>query len=113
MNNLEEKRTAREAAARAAIKNSLGTLEGEGETDMFISHHLEELDADYWKTHTGTATPEPSQVLDLLEYQPRVDEDEADVLASFDFTLPGDVTQYVLCVRFSEEGEVVDLVMES
>jgi hypothetical protein len=34
-------------------------------------------------------------------------------LENFDFTLPGDVTDYVVSVRFDEKGEIDSLCMES
>ncbi len=30
-----------------------------------------------------------------------------------DFTLPGDATDYVVCVSFGEDGEIEDISMES
>ena len=101
----------REAAARAAIQKVFGTAEDEFGATLFVSHHLEELDAGYWKKHLFTETPEPRRVLELLELRERwAGPDEID---TFDFTLPEEVTQYVICVRFNESGEVSDVTMES
>jgi len=113
MSNLEEKRVIREAAARAAIKNSLDTHGAESETAEFVLHHLEELGTDYWMSCAGTAAPEPLQVVGLLELHGSWGPDGGDELENFDFTLPGGVTDYVLCVRFDNHGEVVELSMES
>lgn len=113
MNSLEEIRTAREAAARAAIKKSLEAPDADGETETFVSHHLEELEPDYWVRFAGTATPKPSQVVGLLMLHDVWGPDGGDELENFDFTLPGEVTDYVLCVQFDTEGEVVDISMES
>ncbi|MGN6725203.1 MAG: hypothetical protein ACTHLZ_04760, partial [Tepidisphaeraceae bacterium] len=55
----------RTKAALAAIKESLS--EDDSVVSMFASHHLDELDADYWKKHTGTANPTPKQIVDLLQ----------------------------------------------
>ncbi|MDX2214287.1 MAG: bifunctional adenosylcobinamide kinase/adenosylcobinamide-phosphate guanylyltransferase [Oculatellaceae cyanobacterium bins.114] len=100
----------RTAAALAAIKQLLS--EEDSAVSMFVSHHVEELDAAYWEKHASTAKPSPKQVVDLLELRSywSGDGDDGDV---FDFTLPGDVTDYVMSVRFDEDGEVQDVDMES
>ncbi len=41
------------------------------------------------------------------------EDDDDDGIDTFDFTLPGDVTQYVISVSFDEDGDVEDIVMES
>ena len=97
--------------ARAAIKAAYGTEDDEYGATLFVSHHLEEIEATYWEKQFGTATPEASLILDSLVLRSEFDED--DEIDSFDFTLPGDATNYVICVRFNEEGEVDDISMES
>ncbi|RYD65013.1 MAG: DUF2004 domain-containing protein, partial [Verrucomicrobiaceae bacterium] len=57
-------------------------------------------------------TPSPAQVLDLLELRSEFDDDDDD-FSSFDFTLPGEVSDYVLCVTINDDGEVEDISMES
>jgi hypothetical protein len=103
----------RTAAALAAIKQSLGAEDSP--VSMFASHHVEELDAAYWKKHASTAKPTPKQVVDLLELRSHWggDGDDDDGIDVFDFTLPGDVTDYVISVRFDEDGEVQEVDMES
>jgi hypothetical protein len=101
----------REAAARAAIKKAFGTAADEFGATLFVSHHLEELEPSYWKKHLTTETPEPRLVLDLLVLQDHWGED--DELERFDFTLPEEVTNYVVCVRFDDDGEVSQISMES
>lgn len=101
--------------ALEAIRRSLGTEGGEYNATLFASHHLEELKPSYWKAHLDTDKPTPAQVLGLLCLQSHRDEsgdDDAgvDVL---DFSLPGDITNYVLCVKFDESGAVADIAMES
>jgi hypothetical protein len=113
MKNLEDIRAVREAAARTAIKESLEAQGADGETASYVSHHLEELEPDYWLRYAGTATPELAQVVSLLELRGAWGPESGDELENFDFTLPGDVTDYVLCVRFDDEGEVLDISMES
>lgn len=104
-----------EAAARAHIKAVYGTPGDEYGVTLFVSHHLNEIEASYWLGHAGTATPEPHQVLDLLEFKPSCDEeeDEEEEATVLDFTLPGDVTNYLVCVEFDEAGNIVRVAMES
>ena len=109
-----DKETARRtAAALASIRHSLS--EEDSAASLFASHHVEELDATYWKKHAGTERPSPKQVVDLLELQSHWggDGDDDDGIDVFDFTLPGGVTNYVVSVRFDEDGEVEEVEMES
>lgn len=101
----------REAAARAAIKTAFGTAEDEFGATLFVSHHLEELDSSYWKKHLSTETPEPRRVLEMLELHSHWGGD--DELDTFDFTLPEEVTNYVISVTFDESGDVSEITMES
>ena len=77
---------------------------------MFVKHHLAELSQDYWKERLGTASPEPTTVLGLLELRSHWGENETE---NFDFSLPGDVTDYVVSVHFDDAGEVDGISMES
>jgi hypothetical protein len=101
----------REAAARAAIKKAFGTAEDEFGATLFVSHHLEELDSGYWKKHLSTETPEPRRVLELLVLHSHWGGD--DEIDTFDFTLPEEVTNYVISVAFGESGGVSEITMES
>lgn len=103
----------REKLAIAAIKQTLGTEDGEYGADLFVSHHLEELDGEYWKKHLGTDSPDAEQILGILELRSHWGGDEIDGLKNFDFTLPDCVTDYVLSVSFDETGEVDEISMES
>lgn len=103
----------RKTAALAAIKQSLGTAEGEFGADLFTSHHLDELDGDYWQRHLGTGNPEPKRILDILELRSHWGDEDEDGMDVFDFTLPEDITDYVISVRFNEAGEVEEISMES
>ena len=49
-----------------AIEKSSGTEEGENGIDCFISHHVEELPAEFWKKHLNTATPTTGEVISIL-----------------------------------------------
>lgn len=101
----------REAAARAAIKRAFGTSDDEYGVTLFVSHHLEELDSTYWEKHLSTENPNPHLVLDLLELRSHWGGD--DETATFDFTLPEQVTNYVISVRFDDDGDVSEITMES
>ncbi|MBK0053885.1 DUF2004 domain-containing protein [Stenotrophomonas sp. S39] len=102
--------TAQQKRARSALEQLLGTEEGEDSVDLFVQHHLDEIEADYWNAQLGTATPAAGAVLGLL--QPREPwEDEGSV--HVDFELPGDVSQYVLSVELNGDGEVLGVSMES
>lgn len=100
----------RQQVARDAIQHDYETDEG-GAARLFVSHHLEELKPAYWQRHLSNAKPEPNAVLGLLVLRGHWGED--DELETFDFTLPDDVTQYVLCVRFDKAGNVAGVAMES
>jgi hypothetical protein len=101
----------REAAARAAIKRAYGTANDEFGVALFISHHLEELDAAYWKKHFATDRPDPLRILDALVLRSHWGGD--DEIDKFDFTLPEEATNYVVCVGFDGEGQVSEISMES
>jgi hypothetical protein len=101
----------REAAARQAIKTGFDMEDEESGVAMFVAFHLEELEPGYWEPHTGTQRPDPSAVLDILVL--REHWGEKDDLEIFDFTLPGDVTNYVISVRFDAKGKVDEISMES
>lgn len=101
----------REAAARAAIQRIYGTAADEFGATLFVSHHLEELDSSYWKKHLSTQTPDPRRVLELLELRSHWGGD--DEMETFDFTLPEEVTDYIICAKFDESGEVSEVTMES
>ena len=107
-NPVEIKR--REAAALAAIKSAFGTDDEYGAT-LFVSHHLEELDPGYWKKHLSTETPEPHLILNLLVLRSHWGGN--DEIETFDFTLPDQVTDYVISVRFDDSGDVSEIAMES
>ena len=98
----------REKKALETIKSAYGTEEDEYGATLFISHHLEEIEPSYWLKHTGESKPSPEKVLNLLVLKSQWDEDLA-----FDFTLPEETTNYVICVRFDENNEIIEITMES
>jgi hypothetical protein len=101
----------REKIAIAAIRRTFGTDDGEYGSTLFVSHHLEELEVNYWLQHLGTEKPEPERVLDIIKLRSHWGGD--DELETFDFTLPNNVTDYVISVRFDDSGDVEEISMES
>ncbi len=77
----------------------------------FVSHHLEEIGPDYWREYFSTDFPDQNAVLNLLE--PRSHWGGVDNIDVFDFTLPGESTNYVISVRFDQSGDVCKVDMES
>ncbi len=103
----------REQAALSAIRRAFGTEEDEFGATLFVSHHLSEIEGSYWQKHLGTDNPEPARVLDLLTLQSHWGDEDDDGIDNFDFTLPDDVTNYVISVRFDESRQVEEISMES
>ncbi len=97
-----------EVKALEEIKKSFGTEQGEFEIDLFVSHHIEELPKSYWQKHLGTEIPSSEQVIGLLILGSKWDDEEI-----YDFTLPEEVTDYVVSVSFDEDGLVQCIEMES
>jgi hypothetical protein len=101
----------REAAARDAITKAYGTAADEFGATLFVSHHLEQLDSSYWKQHFSTEAPNPHRILESLVLRSHWGGD--DETTTFDFTLPEDVTDYVISVAFDADGEISEITMES
>ncbi len=81
---------------------------------LFAKHHRDEIPSEYWTDHIGTGNPSLDEILSILV--PVDSDDEENELEDddvIDFTLPSEVTQYVLCVSLDESGEIVDISMES
>ena len=101
----------REIAALAAMKKEIGSETDQCGATLFVSHHLEELGEDYWLKHCAATQPEPRQVLDILVLRSNWSDDEGfDIL---DFSLPGNVTDYVISVSFDPNGNISGITMES
>ena len=108
----------RRSAALAAIRLMFSNNDDSEGPALFVSHHLNEMDEDFWLKHCGVANPESAQVLDLLVLQSHwscdldgeIDDDGID---TFDFTLPDDATNYIISVSFNENGDVSGVTMES
>ncbi len=100
----------RKLQALAAIKEAFGTEAGEDSVDIFVSHHLTELPVSYWEERCGSGSPEPEVVLGLLELHDSWGEGDVEY---FDFTLPGNVTDYQISVHFADTGTIDSISMES
>lgn len=100
----------REKLALEAIKQAFGTEAGENSINLFVEHHLEELPKDYWQQHLASDAPEASAVIKLLELRSSWGDNDIEY---FDFTLPGEVTDYVVSVHFDEAGSIESISMES
>jgi len=103
-------RKAREKRARKAIHALLGTKEAEYSVNLFVEHHLEELPEEYWVRHLGSARPKAEAVLDLLQLRGTW---RYEGIECYDFTLPDNVTNYVICVRFNARGAIESVESES
>lgn len=101
----------RTAVARAAIEQEMN--DADSSVALFMSHHLSELDASYWTKHTKRSRPTSKEVVDLLVLKSHWGADEADGMDAFDFTLPDDATNYLISVRFDDDGAVESVDMES
>jgi len=64
----------------------------------------------YWQDLLATATPGPTAVIGLLACRSSWGKSD---LEDFAFTLPGDVTDYVVSVHFDEKREIDGISMES
>ena len=62
----------------------------------------------YWEKHLSTEIPSSEQVIGLLVLRSKWENEEV-----YDFTLPDDVTDYVVSVSFDEDGKIEDIEMES
>ena len=62
----QEEINRREKAAIAAIKNAFGAENDEYGGTLFVTHHLVEIEKDYWRDHLATTQPEPMQVFEIL-----------------------------------------------
>jgi hypothetical protein len=103
----------RKEIALQAIKAALGTEEDEYGATLFVSHHLEEVEDSYWTKHLQEPSPAPARVLDLLILKSHWGDEDDDGIDTFDFTLPGNATNYVVSVRFDDDGQVEEIAMES
>ena len=103
----------RERRARETMRTALESQQAEDSVELFIQHHLQEIEASYWQKHFGTATPTAMQVLESPVLVQQWDEEDLEIHELYDFTLPEDVTNYLICVSFDSQGHVLGISMES
>jgi hypothetical protein len=109
----DEISTKRQATALEKIQSLHGTPEGEFGPTMFVSHHLEEIDDSYWIEAFGTTSPSSEQILKALVLINNWSYEDDDDLNVFDFGLPGNVSDYLLSVRYDADGSIEEVSMES
>ncbi|HRE44670.1 MAG TPA: DUF2004 domain-containing protein [Terricaulis sp.] len=103
----------RQAEARRAIKTLYGKPEGEFGPTLFVSHHLNEIEPEYWLRTVGVQEPSAEQVLNALVLVDAWASGGSETLNVFDFGLPGMASDYLLSVRFQDDGLVQTVSMES
>ncbi len=103
----------RQAAARQAIKSFYGEPKGEYGPTLFVSHHLKEIEPAYWLRTIGVSRPTPEQLLDALVLVDFWASGGGQSVNTFDLSLPETVSNYLLSVRFGDDGEIQDVSMES
>jgi len=99
--------------ALAKIKSIHGTPEDEFGPSLFVSHHIEEIEDAYWINNYGTKAPPAEKILDSLVLVGSWSSNDDDKIDTFDFSLPGNVTNYLISVRFDETGDIDEISMES
>ena len=101
----------RQKSSLEAINRAFGTeVGGEDSVNLFVEHHLEELPQSYWQQHLGSDNPEPASIIGLLQLRSSWGEGDIEF---FDYTLPDEVTDYVISVHFDSAGKVDGIAMES
>lgn len=116
MSDIQSTVEKRVAEAHVALLSDLKSAGDDNEVKEYIEHHLDELEKGYWSEVCGSSNPSVCEVAIKLTVQPFWLEEalqgESD-LDRVDFTLPRDVTDYVLCVEYSEDGEFQNISMQS
>lgn len=102
-----------QAKALEKIKSLYGTEEGEFGPTLFVSHHLEELEKSTLLDIFGVDKPDAAQILNALVLVDSWSSDDDGKIDTFDFSLPGNVTDYLLSVRFDDDGEIDEVSLES
>ena len=89
--------------------------EGDEPVSLFMNHLMEELERSDLTKLFGTTTPDVMAFLGKLmlrsvSFHPDADEDD---FSRFNYTLPGELTHYVLVVRFDTGANAMAVDMES
>jgi hypothetical protein len=103
-----------EIARNAMLDASADDDEDFEPVSLFVSHHIEELPNSDLDGLFGTRTPTTEVFLSkLVLREVSFHPDDLDEFVWFDYTLPGDVTDQVIVVRFDGEGNAVSIDTES
>jgi len=103
----------RELAAREEIMRLSTEPSGEENVTLFVTHHLDEVEKEYWLKHFGSEKPKTSDILNSLVLVNSWSQDENENIDVFDFSLPDDATNYLISVRFDKSGQTNSVDMES
>ncbi|SFM13297.1 DUF2004 domain-containing protein [Marinobacter zhejiangensis] len=99
-----------QSATLEYIKGQYGNEDQEYGVNLFVRHHLEEIEPEYWMKLVGTKEPSSAQVLDSLVL---VGQWESEGNIIYDYSLPDNVTQYLISVTVGKVGEILSVEMES
>lgn len=102
-----------EQVSLAKIKSLLGAAAGLTNTNLFADHHLAELEEAELKAVTKQESPTQHGIIECLILRDAWASDGENRVDIFDFTLPNDLTDYVISVKFDENDEVSEVSMES
>jgi len=109
----DAKKSARISLAKKKILEAYNHEDGEFSSTLFVQHHLEEIDREYWSKHFGSEKPSPKSILQGLVLVDCWDSEDDDNIDTYDFSLPEGATHYMLSVRFDEHDSITDFNMES
>ena len=101
-------------AARSAISSDF-TRDEDSPSHMYLSHHLDELDSETVAQCFGPDGPYGlDQLLSALRLKRIGLYPEGDsYVATFDYTIDEDITQYILAIEFDAAGDVISVSMDS
>ncbi|HSC89784.1 MAG TPA: DUF2004 domain-containing protein [Polyangiaceae bacterium] len=113
--NLLDKLSLFDKMARVAMVDEMAEGE-ESASGLYAVHHAEELPEAEWKKIFGSAPEETTEEAFLAQL--RLDRvglypGDAERCLVLDYTLPGEVTNYVLCVSIDANGQIEAIDMES
>lgn len=89
------------------IKNEL-TKKNES-IELYIEHHLEEISKEDWEKIFGKV-PNQDEFIDLLELQSSY---EYEGFVFYDYSLPNNLTDYVICIKTDKNNKLIEISMES
>ncbi len=89
------------------IKNEL--LKKNETIELYIEHHLEEIPQIEWEKIFGKI-PNQEEFIDLLELQSSY---EYEGFIFYDYSLPKDITDYVICIKTDKNNTLIEISMES